>query len=457
MCGLVSAGSTQAYIYWGQEQPYKSGIGRAALDGTEVNSNYVPSAGGTYAFTRGVAANGTDVFWGNNNPGSTTGFAPPTTGRLHLADGSVSQSFAPITGQSLTGLAVSATHIYYTSNNQDTSEVGRTPIQGGNQFQSITSVFGEPNPHTCGVAVDDKYMYWANETTNSIGRAELANFSTKDQVVEGDWLPLPDPPGTVSSPCGVAVDGSYVYWGINTVKTTAGPQEAGTSIGRAKKSDGSGATNAWLGGGNRVTGLTIDGEFLYWSNAGDTIPGHGSIGRGNVNGSGWQGDFVSGLNDPFGVAVDSAGPAPPPPVVLPPGGQYIPPLIVFQPGGGSGIHPDQPRPDFSHVFASNKVFVVATWNTLSVAKSSSALPEGTTFNYILDRAAKVTIAIKRKGSKKAVATLIRISHKGKNKVPFSGTVNHKALTPGNYVAVFTAKSGKLSSKPLTISFRIVAG
>ena len=464
---IVSAAAAQAYIYWGQEAPYKSGIGRAALDGTGATNNFVPSGGGNYAFTRGVAANGTDVFWGNNNPGSTTGFAPPVIGRLHLADSTVNQAFTGATGQSITGLTVAGGYIYWTSNNQDTSEVGRTPIVGGQQFQSITSVFGQANPHTCGVAVDDKYVYWANRTTNGIGRAELANFSTSSQVVEGDWLPLPDPSGVVSNPCGVAVDDTYVYWGINAFASGGVYEQAGTSIGRAKKSDKSGATNSFLGGGNRVTGLTIAGDFLYWSNAADYIEGHGSIGRGSVSGSGWQGDFVSGLNDPFGVAVDSAGPAAPPPVVLSPGaGNYIPPLSVSCGNCGSNRPPGPPppRPDFSKVWTNYAVFVPATWSTpLVVGKSSprllatgSALHAGTTFNYILNRAAKVTVVIKHKGGK-TVATLTRTGKKGRNALPFSGRIAGKALTPGPYQAVFTAKSGKKKSKPITIDFTIAAG
>jgi len=45
VCGLVFAGAAQAYIYWAQEQ-YRQGIGRAALDGSGINSNYIPSGGG---------------------------------------------------------------------------------------------------------------------------------------------------------------------------------------------------------------------------------------------------------------------------------------------------------------------------------------------------------------------------------------------------------------------------
>ena len=425
--------------------------------------------GGTYAFTRGVAANGTDVFWGNNLPGTSPqhGFAAPVIARQHLADSSVNQSFTAATGQSITGMAVGGGYIYWTSNNQDTSEVGRTPIVGGQQFQSISSVFGQPNPRTCGVAVDEKYVYWANRYTNGIGRAELANFGTGSQVVEGDWLPLPDPPGQVTFPCGVAVDATYVYWGINQVNN-GGTLEPGTSIGRAKKSDGSGASNGFLGGGNSVSGLTIDGPFLYWSNTADGIPGHGSIGRGNVDGSGWQEDFVHGLNVPFGVAVDAAGPAPTPPVTNPPVDINPYTLNVGCSGCGSGRpQPTPKRPDFSRVWTSHTVFAPAQWSTpLVVGKSSPRLSArasgatastqaGTTFNYILNRAAKVRVAIKHKGGK-TVATLTRFGKKGRNGLPFSGRIEGKALTPGPYSATFSAKSGKRRSKPAVLAFRILS-
>ncbi|MBA3866095.1 MAG: hypothetical protein H0X42_07080 [Solirubrobacterales bacterium] len=393
-------------------------------------------------------------------------------GRQHLADSSVNQAFTASTGQSLTGLAVGGGYIYWTSNNQDTSEVGRTPVIGGQQYQSITSVFGEPNPHTCGVAVDGKYVYWANRATNSIGRAELANFATAGQVVEGDWLPLPDPPlsGIVSSPCGVAVDENFVYWGINSVDNN-GTLERGTTIGRAKKSDGSGAGNGFLGGGNTVTGLTIDGEFLYWSNAADGLPGHGSIGRGNVSGTGFQEQFVSGLNVPFGVAVDSGGPPAPPPVINQPGAtSYVPPLIVSCGDCGSGgPGPPPKRPDFSRVWTNHAVFVPAQWSTPLVVGTSShragarassaaagAPPVGTTFNFILNRAAQVKVAIKHKGGK-TVATLVRTGHKGKNELPFSGRIKGKALDVGAYNAVFSARSGKKRSKPQVLAFRVAGG
>ena len=116
------------------------------------------------------------------------------------------------------------------------------------------------------------------------------------------------------------------------------------------------------------------------------------------------------------------------------------------------------------------VFVPARWSTplvvgksgsprlLAAASGASAgdLHAGTVFNYILTGAATVKVAIKHK-SGRTVATLTRSGRKGKNELPFSGRIKGKALIPGAYSAVFTAKSGKKRSKAASLAFRVASG
>jgi virginiamycin B lyase len=450
---LVAAPGASAYIYWGEWQN-GGAVGRAALDGTGTDGNFIPG-GPTYSNARGVAVNANHLFWGNNLWSASGTFIPPRIGRSDLTGANVNPSFTGSTGQALTGMAVDATHIYWSSVNQDNGGVGRTPIVGGQQFQAIESTFGAPNPKPCGVASDGTYLYWANQGTNSIGRAELAHWGEVGHV-EGNWLPL----GPETSPCGVAVTDTHVYWGVHQTFSPGNAVAAGQTIGRAKK-DGSEATNAFLGGGNRVTGVAVQGDFIYWSNYGTGAAGAGSIGRGTLTGGGENQHYVSGIDAPWGVAVDGAGPAPLPPQENPPQ-QYIPPLLVVQPGG-SGSPPAPLRaPDFSRVWSAYEVFAPAPWNTRLVVggvKSSRAVPRGTVWNYILPRAATVTIAIQRRvGGRKRfqkVVTLRRRGKAGRNKVPFSARIRGKALEPGSYRAVFVSKVGKSRSKPKTLAFRIV--
>ncbi|UUY04226.1 hypothetical protein LRS13_01460 [Svornostia abyssi] len=485
---LLAATPAGAFVYWGHEA-YRSGIGRATLDGATVTDPFVPAAAGTYTFIRGVASDGTHLYWGDNNPNSTTGFAPPWVGRSALDGSDIRRPFTASTGQSITGMTLSPTHIYWTSNNQDTSGVGRTPIIGGQQYQAFESVFGEPNPRTCGVAVDDTYVYFANRATYSIGRAKLDGFAQAGQEIDGEFIKLP----VGWMPCGVAVDETHLYWGINQV-ASSGSVTPGTAIGRAKK-DGSDQVNARWPANPAVTGVDVHGDFVYWTSYGNGLPGTGSVGRGTKSTGGVDPDFVSGLTAPYGVAADGAGPAPAAPTPIgPPLPPPPDPLSVGSSAGGSGTGSGSaaipcavptsclgPRPDFSRVWVTRKVFTPASWTTpLSVGKSSAraAASQGTTFNYIVDRPATVRVAIQRAAGKgkrvgtacrkptaklkrrpactrhTTVATLVRAAEQGRNALPFSGRIRGRALPAGAYQAVFTAIAAGRKSTAERVPFRI---
>jgi hypothetical protein len=298
-------------------------------------------------------------------------------------------------------------------------------------------------------------------------------------------------------PCGVAVDDTNIYWGVYETVTPSTYPVAGTVIGRANK-DGSGQVDAQWGGGNRVSGVAVQGDFIYWSNYGSGMPGTGSIGRATKTGGGTDPSFVSGLTMPYGVAVDASGPASAPPTPDAPAQAPPQPLSVGVPtgnpgsGGSSGAVPCPvptaclgPRPDFSRVWVTRQLFVPASWNTPvavgAKATARTAVARGTTFNYIIDRAATVRIAIQRAagaGRKvgttcrtptnrlkrrppctrfTTVATLTRAAQQGRNALPFSGRIRNKTLKPGRYQAVFVARSGTATSVAQTVAFRIAAG
>ncbi|MDQ6747650.1 MAG: hypothetical protein M3010_06035 [Candidatus Dormibacteraeota bacterium] len=397
VAALAVAPAADAFIYWGHFA-YGKGVGRAALDGTQGKEDFVPAPPGTYAFSRGVAVDSNFLYWGTHGLNTTpsTSFAVPRIGRSPLSGASPTYSFTESPSQGVTGLAVSPTHLYWSGANQDTGDVGRTPVVGGQQFQEFSSVFGEPNPQPCGVASDGTYVYFANRGTSSIGRATLANFGTASQVIEGQWIQRPASAANAVHPCGVAVDDTYVYWGVYETSSN-GTVSAGTTIGRALKSDGSGATDNFAGGGRRVTGLAIEGSFLYTSNWNDGVPGHGSIGRANLSNGAGDADFVQGLDAPYGVAADAGGPAAAPPNQST-GGNYInPPSVGCSGCGNGGGNPASSiPPDFSRVWGTHKTFAPASWFTpvYGVTKASTT-PKGTVFNYILDKAGTVKIAIAR--------------------------------------------------------------
>ncbi len=453
--------AAEAYIYWGHFA-YQKGVGRAALDRSGANESFIPAAPGQYANSRGVASDGTNVFWGADDP-----YQAARVGRAAVDGSNPNYSFTGATGFTITGMALSPTHIYWSADNQDTSEIGRTPIQGGQQFQSFGSVFGDPHPHACGVAVDDTYVYWANRTTSTIGRASLAHFGEAGNA-DGNWIKL----GNRVMPCGIAVDANYVYWGVyEEIAPGASTPSPGTTLGRAKKVDGSAATNAFVGGANMVSGVAIDGSFIYWSNFANYAVGGGSIGRADLTGNGVDPTFVSGLSSPFGVAVDAAGPTPAPTFTNPQLPIPARPFPVYQPGGSAA-------PVFDSVQSSHDVWAPAKGSTAIDASAGRPVPRGTVFSFVLSRAAKVKIAIRRATSGRragrrcrattrrlrrkprcvrlvTVVTLTRRARAGLNKVPFTGRIRGRALAPARYTAVFTAKAGAASSRATTVRFRVV--
>jgi hypothetical protein len=490
LIALAASPSAMAYIYWGH-QAYKTGVGRATLDGKKVDQPFVPSVAGNYAWVGAVAADASYLYWGNNNPNSTTGFAAPVFARANSDGTGVNQAFTASIGQAITGATAAGGYLYWTFNNQDNSGVGRTPIIGGQQYQAMESTFGEPNPHTCGVAVDDKYIYFANSTTYSIGRAEIANFGTLQQVIDGEFVELP----VGTKPCGVAVDDAHIYWGVNDVNNAPG-----TAIGRAAK-DGTDVSFGFWGNAYRVTGVAVDDDFVYWSNLGTGAPGTGSIGRGTKATGGEDPNFVGGLDSPWGIAVDPKGAplAPPTPVQtqLPPPPNPLSVGVNTGPSGGGSSSVavpcsipagcQGPRPDFSRVWVTKTSFVPATWSTpLIVGKTAgaggaaAARSGGTVFNYILDRAAVAKIAIQRREPGRRVgrncrkpsrnlsrrpacarysivATLRRAAITGTNALAFSGRIKGNALKAGSYRAVFSATAaGATGVADKAVAFRILA-
>ncbi|HVO54504.1 MAG TPA: hypothetical protein VMT37_08835 [Solirubrobacterales bacterium] len=145
-----------------------------------------------------------------------------------------------------------------------------------------------PQTHVCGVAVNGSDVFWADPRDNTIGRMELSpnpagRLDYLNERVAVDEALI----SNVEEPCGIAVDAGHIYW------ASAG----GLSIGRANL-DGSGVERNLVVGLSRPCGIAVDGQHLYWSDvAADTI------GRANLDGSDPEREFIVGVHHPCGVAV----------------------------------------------------------------------------------------------------------------------------------------------------------
>lgn len=121
------------YIYWANanELNGQGSIGRARLDGTEVNPSFIPNL----TDPRGVAVNGNHVYW--------TSFGTGTIGRANLDGSAPNNSF--ITGASNPiGLAVNGTHVYWANYGAAASSIGRAGLDGTGTNQSFIASSGRP-------------------------------------------------------------------------------------------------------------------------------------------------------------------------------------------------------------------------------------------------------------------------------------------------------------------------
>lgn len=272
LVALALPASAGAFVYWANTG---STIGRANLDGSGANSNFLASGQAC-----GVAVDRSHIYWTGNANGKT---GEGTIGRANLDGSAPEPNF--ITGASNPcGLAVDGAHIYW-SDTVPAGGVGRANLDG----TGVNQTFVATNGYACGVAVDGANLYWANRDAGTIGRANLDGnpASVNQSFITG---------GT--DICGVTVDGAHVYWA----------DRESDSIGRADLNGNAASVNPkFISGASNPCGLAVDSSHIYWANSFTS-----AIGSANLDGSGVNQSLIA-ANIPCWVATDL------PPLPIPPG------------------------------------------------------------------------------------------------------------------------------------------
>jgi hypothetical protein len=264
--GVMGASDAAGYVYWTNEGA--GTIGRAGLDGTTgLNQSFIPNAGTSPC---GIAVDSAHIYWAHAvNPG--------TIGRANLDGSNVDPNFITGAGNGPCGVAVDSNYIYFdqdnnvgranlngtspdhnfitggdavcgeavnssflywtNSNNNNTHPIGRSDLDGNN----INQMFIANAAYPCGIAVDGSFVYWANDLHNdpgTIGRVALDGTTGLTQTfITG-----------AHGPFGVAVDSAHVYWGNN----------ASNAIGRAGLDGTTGITQTFITGANAPSGVAVD-------------------------------------------------------------------------------------------------------------------------------------------------------------------------------------------------------
>jgi hypothetical protein len=175
-CGIAVNSS---YIYYSNNTT----IGRANLDGTAPDPNFIPSPDG---YPCGVTVDSSHVYWGHD------GFI----GRADLDGGNSDPTWLP-GPDGACGMAVDGSHIYWANESAPATTIGRANLDGNPASVDNAFITGANLP--CGVAVFNGKIYWGNYGTDNapdtIGRANLDGSGVSQNFITG-----------ADAPCGPVVD-----------------------------------------------------------------------------------------------------------------------------------------------------------------------------------------------------------------------------------------------------------
>lgn len=262
LVAVVLPASSGAYVFWASNNAANP-IGRANLDGSEANQNFLP--GNSY-FAPAVAVDGSHVYWTN---GTLTG---GDIERANLDGSEVIPNFVP-NAHAVRGLTVAGSFIYWSSG----TCVGRANLNGSGADDCFTG----DGEGTNQVAVGGNRIYWTNRNFGYISSSSMQGEEIEEEFYEGES----------GNGLAAAADGIYFTNGLQGICFLS-------YDGKVLK-EGIAPTHGGYG-------LAVSGNYLYWA--------AGAIGRVNLQGGELNEEFIKPANPAYDVAVEpSTGPPPPPP------------------------------------------------------------------------------------------------------------------------------------------------
>jgi len=266
---LALSPGAEAHIYWSTG----SSIGRANLDGTGVDEDFITGTCGSF----GLAVDDSYLYWVNAECHSI--------GRANTDGTGTDQDF--ITGLDLAGsypakpggLAIDAASIYWYmagvapwNNTYGATNIGHANIDGSGAEEQFWMIGFIPAIGQ-GVAVDNAHIYFAGNST--IGRRNLDGSGYNGQFIYLGYAPLQ-----------IAVDGEHIYWTALFLN----------SIGRANL-DGTGVNQNFITGAGAPAGIVVGNGHIYWTNG-------TSIARANLDGTEVDLNFITGVFANASLALD---------------------------------------------------------------------------------------------------------------------------------------------------------
>ena len=257
---IYSAGGVAVdarHIYWAARTSNETPtIARARLDGTKVDQTFVPAVGTFFELTNigPIAVDEDHIYWAENSVGHPPGMTPPlgSIGRANLDGTGVEHDFIPFPADvGIYDVAVDANHIYWAESSGGSifppgtppvGSIGRANLDGTGVDRAFITFPSESAPDA--VEVDAAHVYWfSGDTTypyerETIGRANLDGTGVDQSFIGGL--------GFLTGQVDLAVDAGHIYWAAPT-----------GLIGRANL-DGSGVNESFITSASARGGLAVN-------------------------------------------------------------------------------------------------------------------------------------------------------------------------------------------------------
>jgi CSLREA domain-containing protein len=177
--GVKGIAVTKEFIYWSNtlknEEP--SEIGRARIDGSEVNPDFITIPEDKQAID--LTVQGNHIFYAEVN----------AIGRVNVNGSEDEPAFIESEGETAVGfpwgIAADAQHIYWIGAGQ----IGRADNTPGGGDIEPKFISGLTETGTGGLTIDAQHIYWANQEGEAIGRASLAGGAIEQQWITGAGNP----------------------------------------------------------------------------------------------------------------------------------------------------------------------------------------------------------------------------------------------------------------------------
>ena len=176
------------FIYWTQGGAANGSIGRANLDGSGVDPDFIPASAGV-SDPSGIALTPTAIYWQN---GGTS------IGRANFDGSAPNPAFIAATNGNC-GLAADSDFLYFL--NEGGTRIGRATLDGA----SVLPEFASIPEASCGLSADYNYLYWGSDSGNTVGAVPVRGGPAQPNYVDAGT--------TGGGPSGVAVNSQFIFWG----------------------------------------------------------------------------------------------------------------------------------------------------------------------------------------------------------------------------------------------------